>query len=213
MLLAVVGGVVSSHRLSAYADEFTLWNDVLVRNPQNATAQYNAGTILLERDEPEQAAEYFRRAIALRDDYPQAHHNLGSVLATLGQHDEATREFERAVELEPRYAMGHVKLGITALDAGRTAEAKKEFQAALHWQPNDAAAHAGMAEVLAERRQSSTMRFTTAGPRWQAAPNNAKAHNIAGRGARPAGSSLPRRSSSLRPRCGSIRSWCRHRAI
>jgi Tfp pilus assembly protein PilF len=177
--LALVGGVVSSQRLDAFADDFTLWHDIVVRDPQNATAQYNVGTILLDRNEAEQAAEYFRRAIALRDDFPHAHHNLGSALSALGKPDEATREFERAVELEPRYAMGRVKLGLKALAAGRTADAKKEFETALHWHPNDAAAHAGMVEVLLKEGKAADAvyhgRAAVTGT-----PDDAKAHNLLG---------------------------------
>ena len=104
-LLAAAGGIVSMHRLNAYADELTIWQDVLATNPQDAMAQYNAGSILLERHEPAQAADYFRRAIAVHDNYTRAHHNLGAALAAMGKHAEATREFERAAELEPHYAL------------------------------------------------------------------------------------------------------------
>ncbi len=148
LLLACVGGVVSRTRLAAYDDELTLWRDVVIHDSMNATAQYNVGTIHLERHAPDQAVHHFERAIELRPEYARAHHNLGAALSALGRRAEATREFERAVELEPRYALGHVKLGITAMQAGRTAEAKEHFRAALHWQPNDAAAHRGLAGAL-----------------------------------------------------------------
>ena len=179
MLLALVGGVVSRHRLDAYADELTLWQDVLGHDPRDATAQYNVGTILLEQNEPQQAAEYFRRAIALRDNYPQAHHNLGAALEALGRHDEATRQFERAVELEPRYAMGHVKLGITAMNAGRIVEAKQEFKQALQWQPNDADAHRALARLLLnEGELDDAIRHARAA--IAADPNDAESENTLG---------------------------------
>jgi tetratricopeptide (TPR) repeat protein len=179
IFLAVAGGIMSSRRLKTYSDELALWQDVLVHQPLDATAEYNAGTILLERQEPQQAAEHFRRAIALRDDYPPAHHNLGAALSTLGQSAEATREFERAVELEPRYALGRVKLGITAMNAGRTAEAKAEFQAALRSQPNDAAAHVGLAGIYLKAGElEDAIRHARAAV--AAAPNNAEAHNTLG---------------------------------
>ena len=76
VLLAGIGGVVSTARLAEYKDEITLWQKIVERNPQNATAQYNVGTAYLERNEPQRAIEHFERAIAVRGDYARAHHNL-----------------------------------------------------------------------------------------------------------------------------------------
>ena len=179
LLLACVGGVVSSARLAAYGDELTLWQDVVTHDPTNATAHYNVGTIHLERHAPDQVVQYFERAIELNPGYARAHHNLGAVLSALGRREEATREFERAVELEPRYALGHVKLGITAMNAGRMAEAKEHFRAALRWQPNDAAAHRGLAgALLKDGELEDAIRHARAA--LDAAPEDAEALNTLG---------------------------------
>jgi len=179
LLLACVGGAVSGARLAAYADNVTLWQDVLAHDPTNATAQYNMGTIFLERGEPQQAVAYFERAIELRPQHAPAHHNLGAVLAALGRHDEATKEFERAVELEPGYALGRVKLGITAMNAGRTAEAKRQFEEALRWQPNHTDAHRGLAGVLlATGKLDDAVHHARAA--LDGAPNDAEAQNLLG---------------------------------
>jgi protein O-mannosyl-transferase len=179
LALAVSGGAVSSNRLTHYADEFALWADVLAHQPNNATAEYNVGTFLLERDDPALAEEHFRRAIRLREDYPQAHHNLGAALSKLGRADEATKAFARAVELEPRYAMGHVKLGFTALKEGRPNEARRAFKNALDRTPRDADANRGMAEALLQLGELADA-ARHAKSAVDAAPNDAAAQNILG---------------------------------
>ncbi len=181
VLVACVGGVVSSRRLAVYADELALWQDVLDHQPESSVAQYNVGTIFLDRHEPEQAVDYFRRAIAARDDYPRAHHNLGAALSALGQREEASREFERAVELEPRYTLGHIKLGITAMKAGRTDDAIRDFKAALEWQPNNAAAHIGLSGALLATGELEDAVYH-AQAAVTAEPDNAEAHNLLGAG-------------------------------
>lgn len=177
--LAILLGIVSNQRLKAYADELTLWQDALAHQPGIATAEYNVGTILLERDDAAAAVEHFRRAIELRDNYPQAHHNLGSALSKLGRADEATKAFARAVELEPRYALGHVKLGYTALQEGRPNEARQVFQKALDRTPHDVEANRGMAEALLQlgELEDAARHAKTA---VDAAPNDAAAQNILG---------------------------------
>jgi tetratricopeptide (TPR) repeat protein len=179
VLLACVGGVVSSARLAAYADNFTLWQDVLVHDPTNATAQYNIGTIFLERGEPQRAIAYFERSIELRPQHPPTHHNLGAALAALGRHKEATQEFERAVELEPGYALGHLKLAITAMNAGRIDEAKRRFEAVLQLQPHNADAHRGLAgTLLADGKLADAIHHARAA--LDVAPEDAESHNLLG---------------------------------
>ena len=178
-LLACAGGIVGAKRLVAFDDELTLWQDVLTHDPANAKAQYNVGTVYLERKQPQSAVKYFERAIELQPDFAQAHHNLGAVLSTLGRPDEATKEFERAVALEPRYSLARVKLGITAMQAGDLDAAEEHFLAALRANPNSAAAHAGFAGLLLKKGQlDDAIRHAQAA--LDAGPESADAHNTLG---------------------------------
>ena len=54
----------------------------------------------------EAIAEY-RRAIAIKPDFAEAHINLGIALKTQGKHDEAIAEYRRAVAIKPDYAEAH----------------------------------------------------------------------------------------------------------
>ena len=179
VLLACIGGVTSYHRLAIYADELTIWQDVLAHHPDDATAYYNVGTIFLERDEPQTAAVDFERAISIRPDYARAHFNLGTALAALGRQQEATAHFQRALAIQPNYVLGYVKMGYTHLKAGRASEAIKQFRAALQLQPGSAAAHSGLAgALLADSQRDEAM--SQARTALELAPNNADAHNALG---------------------------------
>ncbi len=70
-------------------------------NPYSERAFYNYGSFLVQRERPEEAMAYFRRAIELKHDYLQAHYAMFALLYELGQFDEATENFEALHELAP----------------------------------------------------------------------------------------------------------------
>jgi tetratricopeptide (TPR) repeat protein len=175
VLLAGAGGVVSAHRLAAFRDELTIWLDVLEHNPRAATAQYNVGTILLERGEPQESIDYFQRALETEANYAKAEFNLGTALSAVGQHNDAIAHYRRAIEIQPDYILAHNRLGHVSLRAGRLEDAVAHFRMALHLQPNDAGAHHALAAALAQ-----TGRFEEAVRHFEAAislqPEMVQAH-------------------------------------
>jgi tetratricopeptide (TPR) repeat protein len=175
-LLALAGGVVSAHRLTAFRDELKIWLDVVENNPRAAaTAQYNVGTIFLERGNPQAAIDYFQRALKIEANYAKAEFNLGTALSAVGRHDEAIAHYRRAIEIQPDYILAHNRLGHVSLQAGRPEDAVAHFQTALRLAPNDAGAHHALAAALAQ-----TGRFEDAVRHFEAAislqPEMVQAH-------------------------------------
>jgi TPR repeat len=86
-------GVV--HRdLENWERAWILFIDVIARNPQ-AAAAYNNLAILEEHFGLHHAAEtHYRQAIALKNDFPDAHFNLGMLLLRLGHWQEGFVECE-----------------------------------------------------------------------------------------------------------------------
>ena len=88
------------------------------------------------------AIDYYRKAIAVRDDYLSAHYNLAIVLANAGRTDEAIAEFRRALDspVQPlfgespdMYGVVHENLGTALMQSRRPAEAARHFEQALAW--------------------------------------------------------------------------------
>ena len=84
-----------------------------------------------------EAAASYKRAIALRPDYPDAHNNLGNIWKTLGKRDDARACFERALQYKPGNADTHYNLGILFSDCGNRDEAARHFQLCLDHDPDD----------------------------------------------------------------------------
>lgn len=110
------------------------------------------------------AAAYFRRALAIDAQYPQAMAALSIALcaaAYLSWTDNPERNYaesldlaQRAVALDPRYPNAHFALALISMWLGRNDRAAAEFKEAIELNPSYAAAHAVLGAVLNFEGQS-----------------------------------------------------------
>ena len=82
-----------------------------------------------------QAAERFRQALELDQDFVDAWNNLGNVLAELGEADEAVEALEKALELDPDYGDAHYNLADVLDSQGRKEQAAEHWRSYLRQQP------------------------------------------------------------------------------
>jgi len=111
-----------------------------------------------------EAQAFFRRALAIDPQYPQATAALSIALcaaAYLSWSDNAERNYEeslemaqRAVALDPRYPNAHFALALISMWLGRNDRAAAEFKEAIKLNPSFAAAHAVLGAVLNFQGQS-----------------------------------------------------------
>lgn len=98
---------------------------------------------------PEAEAE-FRRALALKRDYPDASNDLGQVLARTGRWDEAIRRFDDALQdmtyREPWVA--RCNKGQALWEMGRRAEGRAELRACVTGSPTYCAGHRELGRLL-----------------------------------------------------------------
>jgi tetratricopeptide (TPR) repeat protein len=80
-----------------YEQALTLHEQLLELDQANGDVLYNLALLLQKRGRPADAVRYYRRAVALRPDFPQALLNLGHALMALGKHDEAQAAWQTAV--------------------------------------------------------------------------------------------------------------------
>lgn len=77
------------------------------------------------------ALDSFRKAAALREDFPEAHNNLGAMLNEVNDCDGAIRELELAVKYAPDWAEAHMNLGNAYRCAREYEKAQTEYERAI----------------------------------------------------------------------------------
>jgi tetratricopeptide (TPR) repeat protein len=119
-------------------------------HPADFWLNFDLGNALVKA-KSEEAAGYYRAALALRPDTPVVYHNLGLALQDKGQMEEAITAYRQAIQLDPTFANAHIGLGV-ALDAkGQRDEAIRHYRKAITLDPKYASAHYNLGGALYDK--------------------------------------------------------------
>ncbi|QDU23616.1 tetratricopeptide repeat protein [Urbifossiella limnaea] len=120
--------------------------------PENATALYNLGNVLLDRKDLDGAAAAYREAIRLDPKYALPHNNLGIVLYERKDLDGAAAAYREAIRLDPKHARPHNNLGIVLYKRKDLDGAAAAYREAIRLDPKYALPHYGLGNVLFDRK-------------------------------------------------------------
>ncbi len=129
-----------------------------------AQAAFRKGTESAKRGDHIAAVSHLRAAIALHEEYAEAHHNLGVVLARSGERQGAIAAFRRTLEVNPDYGEAAANLGLAFLEAGEPAEAVAALRRALRTGRNtpDVYNHLGVALFRSGKPSDAVDAYRTA---------------------------------------------------
>ena len=156
-LLALLAGLTWQRTL-VYADEETLWRDVIAENPSGSMAYVNLGMWLHQRGRSEEALAALGEARRLEPADAEVEGDLGVVLAALGRPTDAVAHLEAAVRLAPRSALARSNLGNGLAAAGRPSDAEAQYREAVRLAPGYADAHNNLANVLVQQGRTEEAR-------------------------------------------------------
>jgi tetratricopeptide (TPR) repeat protein len=96
----------------------------------------------------QEAAEVFRRIVAIAPDDANSRTNLGVALAEAGNVQEATAELTEALRLAPDDAHSHYSLALVLIAGGSEQQAMDQLQASVKLDPAQKEAHFQLANLL-----------------------------------------------------------------
>ena len=121
------------------------------RKPHDWSAFRKLGRVLLDRNEPAEAAAILEEALRLRPDYADALVDLGASYLALGQVEASGAALRRALAADPDHAMGHLQLARWFADQSDFAAAEQAAKEALKQAPSLVAAQVLLGTLLARK--------------------------------------------------------------
>jgi len=101
-----------------------------------------------DRENSQEEAECYRRALELRPDYPEAHNNYAVLLRRRGEDAAAAEHYREALRARRDYGEAHVNYAGLLASWGNAAGAILHYTEALAMRPEHAEAHLGLANML-----------------------------------------------------------------
>ena len=107
--------------------------------PRDSVTLTAWGNCLLRLGRPAEAANKFRRVLAMDESSADAHHNLGVCHFLAGDYETGLRHLIRAIEASPRDLIAMHKAVLVLMHVGRWSEARAMIERALTLDPQDSA--------------------------------------------------------------------------
>jgi tetratricopeptide (TPR) repeat protein len=118
------------------------------RYPSDYWLNLDLASALHEAKQFEEAAGYYRVAVALRPDAAAAHHNLGFALYDKQDLEGAIAAFRQAIDLDPTFAVARTCLAIALADKGDLDGAIAACRTAIELDPRYVPGHANLGKSL-----------------------------------------------------------------
>lgn len=123
----LIAQALTAHQAGEAGTALALFERVAETDVDTIARHCGLGTDLYRRALYSEAAEEFRKALALNPNYADVRNKLGIALHACGAYDEAIAEFEQALAINPRYQDAQVNLTLVLRAAERDEQARTEF--------------------------------------------------------------------------------------
>ncbi|HWW94715.1 MAG TPA: tetratricopeptide repeat protein [Vicinamibacteria bacterium] len=118
-------------------NEFKALESLASREKGNVQVRVELGNLLMDNSRFEEAARFYREALALKPDQPDVRVDLGACLVNAGKAGEGLLEFEKTLQKDPTHKKALFNKGIALMETGRTQEAVAVWEGLLKRFPDD----------------------------------------------------------------------------
>ncbi len=123
--------------------------------PDDVSAIYQLGTLLIQQGDHAGAIQQLRRCTELSPDFADGWANLSALQEMLGEKSAAERTLAEGLKNCPQSPGLHLQFARNLQKAGRTAEAITEFQASIRLRPNEPDAYLELGNLLIRQGRSA----------------------------------------------------------
>jgi hypothetical protein len=116
-----------------YDEAIVLFDQLIGRNPVNASDFNNRGLLHFRNSNPERALADYNEALQLNPQLAKVYNNRANCYASLGQLAEAIADYETAIDLDPTNIHARINQGITFRDLEMYDQAIENFDLALRF--------------------------------------------------------------------------------
>jgi tetratricopeptide (TPR) repeat protein len=118
-------------------DEVRTLENLAAREKQNVQVRIELGNLLMDHAQYEDAARWYREALALKPADNDVRVDLGASLLNLGRGADALAEFDQALKNDPSHKKALFNKGIALMQSGRPKEAVAIWDDLLKRYPGD----------------------------------------------------------------------------
>ena len=137
----------------------SLWRVAAQMDPSDPRIHHAIGSIYMEREDYELAAEALERATRTDPLYNEANFELGLALIELNRIDDAERAYRRYIDTHQRDEQAYYRLGNALFSKKYLSRAIRQYERAISIKPDYAEAHFNLGMALYEIRQISRARM------------------------------------------------------
>lgn len=137
----IILGFASWQRNSVWANELSLWDDVVKKSPNKARAYSNRGVAFLNLQKYDEAIRDFNKTLTLNKNFKNAYFNRGSVYYYKKEYEKAIVDFNKSISLDSAYAEAYNNIGAILIEQHKFSESVYYFDNALRIDTNYAAAY------------------------------------------------------------------------
>ncbi|MDG2244653.1 MAG: tetratricopeptide repeat protein, partial [Rhodospirillaceae bacterium] len=150
---AFLAEAVSQHKAGNLERARDLYLAILNQHPKHAGAIFRLGTIALQVEQFDKAADFIKQAIKIGPATAPMYVNLGAALRNLERYDKAISAFNHALKLDPTQPGAHYNKGRALQADKRNKEARDCYREALALDSNDKEAWINLGTVLRELKE------------------------------------------------------------
>lgn len=137
-LYAIFFGVQTVRRNMLWGRPIAFYQDILRYEPDSARINNNLGNeYFFGAHDNAKAEEYYLKAVAANDIFPQPHYNLGSIFEARGDIFGALKEYEAALTVDPKFSYALQSIAVLYARQGNYPKALEALERLKLLRPGD----------------------------------------------------------------------------